>query len=316
MQRESLLYNGPIFARNYEDDVMTANTPSAQPTQPRLTEFTGYEENTERLPYWARSTNPIVRRHLGMYWRTLPPDARPFVIITLVWTAIMVLGMLLPPVFGITMLTFLASIMVIPVAFVFYGHILLTVGINAARHMQTEMKNDTFQLLQSTPMTLPQIFLGKVAAALWLRMDDLVLIAQVSLALSPPLLFTTYSGVFGGGASLTLAPLVTLLAAIVVTLRVILEPIMIGVLGVFIGLVVPGSSRAVTTTVALGGFYFLLLNLVRQLPYVRGAELLDGSVMPPNLALIIVMDFIVPLAVPLLVIFGLLKLAERVVTRD
>ena len=29
------------------------------------------------LPYWARATNPIVRRHLGLYWRTLPPEFEP-----------------------------------------------------------------------------------------------------------------------------------------------------------------------------------------------------------------------------------------------
>lgn len=298
---------------------MTANSHSAQPVPPRqsrLTEFTGYEDNAARLPYWARSTNPIVRRHLGMYWRTLPPDARPFVTIFLVWLVIMGLGILVPPLFGFTMLTFLASLMVIPFTFALYAHILLTVGINAARNMQTEMKNDTFRLLQATPMTLSQIFLGKVAAALWLRMDDLVMVAQLAIAFSPPLLFTTYEGLWPMDMNSVFAPIATLIATLVVTLRVILEPVMIGVLGVFIGLVVPGRSRAVTTTIALGSFYFLLLNLVRQLPYVRGAELLDGSVIEPNLFLIIMLDFVIPLAVPALVIWGLLKLAEYVVTSD
>ena len=31
----------------------------------------------QSLPYWARATNPIVRRHLGLYWRTLPPEFEP-----------------------------------------------------------------------------------------------------------------------------------------------------------------------------------------------------------------------------------------------
>jgi hypothetical protein len=108
----------------------------------------------------------------------------------------------------------------------------------------------------------------------------------------------------------------TLLATLVVAVRVIIEPIMIGVLSVFIGLVMEGRARAITTAVFLGGFYFILLNLLSQLPYVRGFEGTNGIVYPPNIPLIVLLDFILPIALPLGIIYGLLKLAEYIVTHD
>ncbi|PJF25046.1 MAG: hypothetical protein CUN53_14755, partial [Phototrophicales bacterium] len=35
------------------------------------------QESMDRgLPEWARRSNPVVRRHLGAYWKTIVPDAR------------------------------------------------------------------------------------------------------------------------------------------------------------------------------------------------------------------------------------------------
>ena len=95
--------------------------------------------------------------------------------------------------------------------------------------------------------------------------------------------------------------------------RLVLEPIMLGVTSVFIGLVVPGSSRAVTTSLVLGAFYFLLLNLTANLPFVRGADLPDGTILPPSQTLIFLFDFVLPVLLPLVIIGTLLPLAARIV---
>ena len=60
--------------------------------------------------------------------------------------------------------------------------------------MADEIRNNTMQLLMSTPMSLDQIFLGKVAAALWRKMDDLVLIVQGAAIFGPPLIIMHYAG--------------------------------------------------------------------------------------------------------------------------
>jgi len=215
------------------------------PTRPMLHELTPVESSTERLPYWARSTNPIVRRHLGLYWRTIPPDIQPFLMILGVWLGLLGVGVLLPVFFDFAMISFLASLMILPIAAIYYGYMLLSVAIEAANAMQSEMTNNTFELLRTTPMSLNQILLGKVAASIWKHMDDFIMLAQITLAFSPPVLFTEYAQIWPVNETPIIAPALTLIGAIVVVIRVLVEPVMIGVLAVFIGVVVPGRSRAI-----------------------------------------------------------------------
>lgn len=293
---------------------MVANTSPAKVTP--TSRFTEYIDNQERLPYWARSTNPIVRRHLGLYWRTIPPELNPFVIIFSVWAVLLLLGMLFPPLFSITMITYLASIMIIPIAMLVYGHVLITIAIDSSRAMQQEFANNTFQLLQATPMTLSQIFLGKVAAAMWKRMDDIVMVAQLALAFTPPLAFTIYADFFPRAThTIATAPILTLIASVVIVLRIFLEPIMIGVVSVFIGVVVPGKGRSISAAVVIGSFYFLLINLLSRLPSVRGFNSAEGPV-PPNGFLVILTDLVLPVVLPIVIIFGVLKLGETLLQQD
>ncbi|MEO0597747.1 MAG: hypothetical protein AAF126_16675, partial [Chloroflexota bacterium] len=221
---------------------MAVTSPSAPKTAMPEARLHEYRDAQARLPYWARSTNPIVRRHLGLYWRTVPPEVEPFIWMMAVWVVFMGIGILIPPILSITMITFLASVMIIPVALVFYGHVLVTVATDASRSMQQEFANDTFELLQASPMTLPQIVLGKVAAAIWKRMDDLVMIAQLAVVFSVPMYYAFFTAVWGDGG--VISPLMAIIGMVVILVRVILEPIMIGVVSVFIGIVVPGRGRS------------------------------------------------------------------------
>ncbi|MEM9955497.1 MAG: hypothetical protein AAF846_28100 [Chloroflexota bacterium] len=293
---------------------MAVKSPSAN--LPKTSRFTEYVDNQDRLPFWARSTNPIVRRHLGLYWRTLPPEIEPFIVIFAIWSVLIGIGVLFQPFISVTMITFLASVMVLPISGLLYAHVLLTIAIDASNAMQQEFSNNTFELLQATPMTLPQILLGKVAAAMWRRMDDIVMLSQLVLAFSPPIVYTMYINVFPADDYTALAPaLLALLGMVVATLRIFLEPLMIGVISVFIGVVVPGKGRAISSAVVIGAFYFLLINLLSRLPQVRGFEAPEGPV-PPNGVLIIVTDLVLPVLLPILITLGLLKLAEYVLRQD
>ncbi len=286
------------------------------PTRHLLPDLTPVQSRTERLPYWARSTNPIVRRHLGLYWRTIPPDVRPFLMILGVWLGLLMVGILLPPFLDFAMISFLASLMIVPVAAVYYGYLLLSVAIESATAMQSEMTNNTFELLRTTPMHLSQILLGKVAASMWKHMDDFIMLAQITLAFSPPLIFTQYAQIWPMESTPLIAPVLTILGAVVAVLRVLLEPVMVGVLAIFIGVVVPGRSRAVTSAVFVAGFYFLLMNLISRAPNVRGFEVERGASVPPNVPLLLLFDLVLPILLPILISFGLLKLSETILSRD
>lgn len=293
---------------------MAVNTTPAN--VPKKSRFTEYTDTQERLPYWARSTNPIVRRHLGLYWRTIPPEVQPFVVIFTIWSVLLGVGVLFPPLLSLTMISYLASIMIIPFAMMLYGHVLITIAMEASRAMQQEFANNTFQLLQATPMSLTQIFLGKVAAAMWRRMDDIVMIAQLALAFSPPIIYTIYSEFWSiNEYGVFVAPIMTLIATLVTVIRIFLEPIMIGVLSVFIGVVVPGKGRSISAAVVIGVFYFLLINILSRLPSVRGYETSEGTI-PANTMLVILTDFILPILIPIIMIFGILKLAESMLAQD
>ncbi|MCA9881807.1 MAG: hypothetical protein H6670_17035 [Anaerolineaceae bacterium] len=263
------------------------------------------ERATSIVPYWARNTNPIVRRHLGLGGHTVPPAMRPILVIFGVWAMILLFGLIWQPIVHITLLLFLASIMLVPVSMVLYAHVLFTVAKTAAHNMQDEMKNKTINLLRTTPMTLEQIFLGKIAAAMWKRMDDLALVAQITVLFGPPILYSMYSPVWPPTENALLSVFMILLSIVVSLLRIILEPVMIGSLAVLVGVVAPNRSTAISATVALGAFYVLLLNLARQIPTIEA-----------NANLIFLMDFVLPILLPAVFSYVFLRAAYRIVTAD
>src|SRR5262245_60106910 len=104
-----------------------------------------------RLPTWARRSNPIIRRQLGAYWKTLLPEVgflrRAFVI----QTALIVLSFFWPIVFDLALPAITASILLFPFAVVMYGNVLLSIGIAAVSAMTQELQSGTLDLLRVTP---------------------------------------------------------------------------------------------------------------------------------------------------------------------
>ena len=271
----------------------------------------------ETLPYWARATNPIVRRHLGLYWRTLPPEFEPILHITGFWIAALLAGIALPFITDLATTVIVVSILVIPIGMLFYLRALFSIAANSAAAMSDEIRSNTMQLLMSTPMSLDQIFLGKAAAAIWRKMDDLVMIVQGAALFGPPLMIMHYASLFPLRDSGILPYLLIVALSLVSLARLVLEPVMFGIVGVGIGAFVPFRSAAMTSSVAFVGFYFLLMVMLQRLglQFLQTALEVESAGLTPALAaslsLLALTELLLPVALPYL----LIRLIMRVVGR-
>lgn len=276
----------------------------------------------QSLPYWARATNPIVRRHLGLYWRTLPPEVEPILYISGVWIALLLLGIVIPFVTDLATTLIVVSVLVIPCGILFYLRSLFSIAANSAAVMSDEIRNNTMSLLMSTPMSVDQIFLGKVAASIWRQMDNLILIVQAAAVFGPPLIIMHYAGIFPLRDSGALTYLLVIAFTITSLLRLIIEPLMFGMIGVAIGAFVPFRSTAMTASVAMVGFYFLLMYMLQQLDlqYITAAieaveQATELTLTEANirLAFAIMQMIFIELILPLLLPYSIIRLTIRVV---
>ena len=210
----------------------------------------------DTLPYWARATNPIVRRHLGLYWRTLPPEFEPILYTSGFWVLALLAGIVFPFVTDLATTVIVVSVLVIPVGIIFYLRALFSIAANSAAAMADEIRNNTMQLLMSTPMSLEQIFLGKVASAIWRKMDDLILIVQGAAIFGPPLIIMHYAGLFPLRESGPVTYFLIIIMTITALLRLVLEPLMFGMVGVGIGAYVPFRAIADHVVGGLGRLLF------------------------------------------------------------
>ena len=279
----------------------------------------------DTLPYWARATNPIVRRHLGLYWRTLPPEFEPIFYVCGFWVLALLAGILFPFVTDLATTVIVVSVLVIPVGIIFYLRALFSIAANSAAAMADEIRNNTMQLLMSTPMSLEQIFLGKVASALWRKMDDLILIVQGAAIFGPPLIIMHYAGLFPLRESGPLTYLLIIVMSITSLLRLVLEPLMFGMVGVGIGAFVPFRAIAMTSSVAWVAFYFVLINMMQQLNLQFLSAALDGAReaselmaqtanmrLAAALGLTIAIELVLPLALP----YALIRLVSGLLARQ
>ena len=263
-----------------------------------------HEAAQNRVPYWARSTNPIVRRHLGLYWRTLPPQFEPILYAIGIWAAVLFLTIPLPFMFDLTMPLIVVGVLAIPIAVLAYAHILFSIAVTASTTMAEEIRNNTISLLRTTPMSLDQIFLGKIAAAIWKRIDDIVLIALVASIFSVPILVMNYANIFPPEENPLIMQTTVVIGLIVSLVRLAIEPIMVGAIAVMIGAFTLYRSAAITSSLVITGFYFLLINLLQFVPK-------ENQVLFK-----LFVDIVVPLVAPLLIIWISLRIAGYIVTRD
>jgi hypothetical protein len=258
------------------------------------------------LPEWARRSNPIVRRHLGVFWKMMPMELEPLARIAGLQLAWLLISIPVPFLFDFSLLVMFTlipvSISLIPLTLIFYCRLLFDVGYAALKTIIDEQRNDTLQLLLTTPFTLSEIIASKVAAGIWRRVEDLGVILLTVALLSMPLIAMQFSRAFPLDEQPHLLRAALFLTYTASLLRMVIEPVMVGMLGLMLGAAIPSRTTAVISLILLLFFYFLLINLPRLL------------VVPWPIQFFI--EGVLPVAVPSLIAYGAYRMALRLLKPD
>ncbi|MCB9452160.1 MAG: hypothetical protein H6672_12025 [Anaerolineaceae bacterium] len=262
-----------------------------------------YSEDVDRrLPDWARRSNPIIQRHLGRYWKTLLPEPIFLLKVILVEVAFIILTLPFPFLFDLTLPAITASILLFPVAMYSYARLLLAVGSSAATSIVIETRNDTITLLRTIPVPLTNILASKVSASIWRQVEDLAILIIAATVLGLPLIISHYATAFPLSDYPAISRIAMILGTVVAMIRLILEPFMIGAIGLMMGAALPVRSSAVISTALVGFFYFLMLNMLRMLPLTWPMRY--------------IVDFFLPVVLPLLITWVGFRVTEYLLTRD
>lgn len=234
----------------------------------------------QTLPIWARRSNPIVRRQLGMYWRVFPPQVGPLMKWTL-GVSLLLLATIPYPLLFVIILTFLlAAMTMLPYAFYLYAQTLAQVIGDAVTAMVDEYKNETLTLLRTTPLSTTEIVLSKIAASVWRRVDELDQVLWFALVLGMPVIALFYLGLWPPDEQPVISQMLTVLMFISSMVRLPLELFMAASLGAMMGTATHVRSSAFLGTMVLVFFYFLLLNLLRLLELSWPVQLFVDSILP------------------------------------
>lgn len=254
------------------------------------------------LPEWARRSNPVVRRHLGIHWKVLPLETDLLLRLLLIQGALILASLPLPIILPLIFTMLPVALVVLPFVFFAYGRALIQVGIFTTRMIVDEQHNNTLLLLRTTPISLPHILYSKAAAGVWRQIEDLGLIVMGAAILSLPVLGLQYA-TYWPFEEISLLSRATLAFGLLASLlRLFLEPIMIAALAILVGTTVPVRTPAMTALGGLGFFYFLLVNLPRLLPM--------------SLEMRVIVEFALPVALPVLITIAAFRLAVYLLKRD
>jgi hypothetical protein len=254
-----------------------------------------------RFPEWARRSNPIIRRQLGVAWKTILPEFGFLRRAVLFQIVLVILSLFWPFIFDLALPAITASILMFPFALIMYGNVLLSIGVGASDAMTRELRNDTLTLLRVTPFNLENILASKIAAAIWRQVEDLGLLLSAAALLSMPLLVSQYATWWPLKEHPVLARVAIILGLTTSLFRLVLEPFMIGAVGMAMGVALRQRASAIMSMLTVGLFYFLILNLLRLVPM--------------EWPLRFVVEFALPLVMPLVVIGISLRLAHWLLNR-
>jgi hypothetical protein len=264
---------------------------------------TRHNDMDRALPEWARRSNPVVRRHLGSYWKTIVPDLGQIVRWLILQAGVVVLALPFPFLFTLLMPAVTVSLFLLPIALCIYGLNLVNAAAQGAENMAQERRNGTLAVLRVAPRPLHQLLASKMAAAVWRQIEDVNLVMVGAALLTAPVLIVEYGILFNA----QLQPLPTVIAVLIgifaCTFRLLVEPIMVASLGVLFGAITPPvRMSAGTLTIVVTVAYFVLINLARLLPMGFAARVLVESVLP--------------LILPIIIAWFSLRLAAWSLTRD
>jgi hypothetical protein len=256
----------------------------------------------QEFPHWARRSNPLVRRQLGLYWKMVLPESSTLARVYLFQIGIILLSVIFPFIFRISAGMAVASVLLLPVAFVAYFRLLLFVAHDTTLAVVTELRENTLSLLQITPLTLREILMSKAAAAVWRRAEELSLIIGTAFLLNLPVILLQYTGMIPLQYYPVESRFVVFAAFTVSLARLFLEPLMIGAVGIVVAIIMPFRVSGVLWTMTLTAVYFVLINLPRLLT------------MSVNMRLLL--EIALPIILPLFIIWGAFRLATHLLLRD
>lgn len=254
------------------------------------------------LPFWARRTNPVVRRQLGAYWRVFPPQIDPIVKWYAIQSVVVLLTIPYPILFVIILTFLLAALTMLPFAFYIYVRALGQIIAESTQAMVSELKNDTLTLLRTTPMSTTEIVLSKIAASVWRRVDELDQVLSFALALGMPTIVMFYLTYWPPNEDPLVAQVLTVIMFASSLIRLPLEMVMVATLGAMMGTAVRVRSAAFLGAATIVFFYFLLINLARLLTLSWPVQL--------------VVDSILPVVLPVLISLIALKITLHLIMRD
>ena len=232
----------------------------------------------------------------------LPFESGLLARILLVQGALLAFSLLLPLLLPLIFALLPVAVVLLPVVFVLYARLIVRIGFFTVRLVVEEQRDNTMTLLRTTPMSLRQILYSKAAAGVWRQVEDLGLVIMSASLLTLPVIGLLYAQYWPFEENTLVSRLTLMLGLLSSLLRLMLEPLMIAALALATGALVPVRIHA---NVALGGqifFYFLLINMPRLLE------------LPAALRILI--EFALPLALPVLIALIALQLALRLLTRD
>ncbi|RMF81180.1 MAG: hypothetical protein D6737_05810 [Chloroflexi bacterium] len=256
----------------------------------------------EQLPVWARRSNPIVRRHLGIYWKTLPPDINPIIKLYLVQVVIILLTVPIPFLTDAIMPVITVSVVLLPMALLLYAQVLFLVSSHSVITVTNEIRNDTLDVMRMTPYSMRELLLSKISASVWRQAENIGLLMYAVTLLMMPILVMQYGSMWDFREYLVeprLAIIAGMAAAIV---RIVLETLMVAAMAAAVGAMVRVRNMAIIVATIPVFFYFLFINLLRLLPLSWPLRML--------------VEIVLPLALPVVIIYGALYIAERAMTGE
>jgi hypothetical protein len=256
-------------------------------------------ELDSQLPAWARRSHPIVRRHLGMYWRVMSPQVEPIAQWYLTQALLIVFTYPVPFLLTIILPIVIISGVLLPAGLAFYARIVSDIGVDASRSMVGEIENATLPLLVATPYPVRDILLAKVAGTLWRQSENISLLMNIVAMSQMPTLVLVYLNRFPPEQYGIVSQLFMVVVFASAIIRIPLELFLTACVANAVGTMTTGRSAAAATTLVIMGFYFVLINMPR---------LFTLSVLPQ-----LAVDALLPLVAPLIGILLTLWLAERAI---
>ncbi len=255
-----------------------------------------YDIDTQ-FPPWARRSHPIVRRHLGRYWRVMTPQIEPVLQWYGIQAVLVLLTYPLPFLFTIILPVVIVSVGILPFAFYYYVQTLYALATDAAQSMVKEVEGATLNLLLATPFSHREVLISKMAGAMWRQSEELSLLTTGIAITQMPTMVLLYLNQLPSEQYGMMSQIGTVIVFGVAIVRIPLEMAMTASIGTYIGVTTRGRSTAVITTLTILIFYFVLINAPRMIPMgVLGHLLVDA---------------VLPLVMPLAIIALMLVITER-----